>query len=91
MELVAAERVGVWSPTVLATTTFAGFDGNGDVDVRLHASGPRVWIDWEQDAGGLGWVSLQPNGQWSSARYEPVADMTDEEAGRLRIARQVLR
>ncbi|MDQ7008034.1 MAG: hypothetical protein Q9Q40_12450 [Acidobacteriota bacterium] len=89
-EVVVSEGGNGWTPTTLATTVFTGLDGNGDIDIRLHARSGRVWIDWEDAADSLGWCRLESGG-WSSPRYEPVSSPNDEEAARLRIQRQALR
>ena len=90
-EIVTAERVGGgWVPVVLGAANFAGFDGTGDLDVRLGAQGSHVWVAWEDSATLLGWSELLPGGTWSAPRYEVVAGPEDEEAARLRIKLQVL-
>ncbi len=90
-EILVAERTAGWSPTSLTTTTFAGLDGNGDVDVRLHALSGRVWVDWEDSAGFLGWSVRPQSGAWSPPKYEPISGSEDEEAGRRRIQGHVLK
>lgn len=84
VDIVVAERDGTWIPTAVATTNFTGLDGNGDIDVRLHTSSDRIWVDWEDTEGSLGWCRRQQGG-WSPPHYEPIAGPEDEEAGRLRI------
>jgi len=91
-EIVAAEKVaGGWVPTVLASTSFAGLDGTGDIDVRLEGTGTKVWVAWEDSADSLGWCELLPGGTWSAPRYEPLSGPDDEEAARFRIRLQALR
>ncbi len=93
-EVVVSRRDagGGWVPEVVATTTFEGLDGDGNVDGRLHASADgRVWVDWEDSAEYLGWSELQDGGGWSAPRYESLSGPDDEEAARLRIELQVMR
>ncbi len=84
-EIFVAERTTVWNPTSLTTTAFAGLDGNGDVDVRLHALSGSVWVDWEDSTGFLGCSVRRASGLWSPPEYEPISGIEDEEAGRQRI------
>lgn len=90
-EIVAAERVGGWVPVILTTASFAGFDGDGDLDVRLEAQEGKVWVVWEDSSTHLGWCELLSGGAWSAPAYEAVAGTGDEEAARLRIKLHVLR
>ncbi|MDQ7005740.1 MAG: hypothetical protein Q9Q40_00755, partial [Acidobacteriota bacterium] len=76
---------------VLAATAFAGFDGNGDLDVRLEAREGKTWVVWEDSAAHLAWCELLPGGTWSAPAFEPVSGPEDEEAARLRIKFQILR
>ena len=91
-DVLVAERIsgGDWSPTFLAHTPFEGFEGTGDLDVRLHARTGRVWIDWEDGAGRLGWCRQQAGGGWSAPDFETISGPEDEEAGRMRIRAHVL-
>ncbi len=84
---------GSWLPETLATTSFAGLDGTGNIDVRLHHSRSTgvTWVDWEDSSDALGWCRLEPSGTWSAPRYEPLAGPDDEEAARLRIAGEAQR
>ncbi len=87
-EIVVSRRDGGggWIPEVVATTMFDGLNGDGDIDVRLHATpSGDVWVDWEDSAGALGWSELLPGGTWSAPAYEPLDGPGDEEAARLRI------
>ena len=90
-DVMAADRNGVWETSLVSTTNFDGLDGNGDLDVRLHATATEEWIDWEDGPDLLGWAKRLASGTWSAPAYEPIANVEDEESGRLRIRQAVHR
>lgn len=89
-EIVSAKHSGTWVSTVVATTTFLGFDGSGNLDVRLETQGGATWIVWEDSSEYLGWCTLLEGETWSAVVTESVSSPDDEEPARLRIKLQAM-
>lgn len=80
---------GTWNLTTLATTTFEGFDLNGELDVRLNSKSGHTWIVWEDSPNVLGWCEIVNNACMGTF-YEPLMSIDEEEPVRFQIEMQVL-
>ena len=59
-EVVVSTREGTWQPEVLATTSYMGPGGDGDIDVVAHQRGTTVWVDWVTADGMLAYRVYDP-------------------------------
>jgi len=86
--IVLARREGAgFVPEVLAVTHFAGV-----VRPEIHSHNGRVWVDWVDSDGELGWTRRVGAGAWETLRYEPYGDATDREFdARARVRAQAIR
>ncbi len=53
--IVARRDTGTWQRTTIAETAYAGPAGDGVIDVRVHALAGRMWADWVNGEGTLGY------------------------------------
>ena len=99
-EIVVSTRQGGWHATVVASTSYAGPEGDGDIDVQIHTRDGRIWIDWVDSGGFLAFSVFDPQTDtWSipdteSYFYDPGLGETEyweREGARVRIRRRVLR
>lgn len=88
--MIVARRGAGWLPEQLALTSFVGFDGSGDLDLRISTYGDRTWVVWEHAPGTVSWSVLESGGSWSAPEAEPIGEPGGEEAARARIQRKVL-
>jgi hypothetical protein len=42
-----------------------------------HSAAGRLWIDWVDSGAEVGWVTLNPQGQWDPVEHEPYATSED--------------
>ncbi len=89
--IVVARRGSFWIQDFVASTFYAGPNGDGDLDVQVHSRGRRLWVDWVDSAGVLAYSVMDPDsGEWSYPHCEPYA--WDELTGETEfIARELAR
>jgi hypothetical protein len=62
----------------------------GEIDVRAHATGGKIWVTWVDDETTVGWSLYdKASGEWSGVGYEPCAG-DDVDSARERIQADVL-
>jgi len=73
-EVRVASRDASWADELVATTSYAGPGGNGDIDVRVHSVAGHLWVDWIDADGQLAWSERDPaTGAWGPVEHEPCA------------------
>lgn len=78
--VVAAWRGPAWEQATIHQTAYQGPRGDGDIDVEIHRFGGRLWVDWVEAAGVLGFASWNPQTEsWSAMQTEPYS--WDQAAG----------
>ncbi len=71
-KVIVATRSTGWSEEVVASTSYAGPAGDGDIDVEVHARGGHLWVDWVNAAGELAWSEWDPaTGAWGDVHHRP--------------------
>ncbi len=70
-EVRVATRSAGWAEELVASTSYAGPAGDGDIDVQVHARGGHLWVDWVDAAGQLAWSEWDAAaGAWGEVRHE---------------------
>ncbi len=70
-EVRVATRSEGWSEELVASTSYAGPAGDGDIDVQVHADAGHLWVDWVDSEGRLAWSEWNPAaGAWGPVRHE---------------------
>lgn len=97
--VVATRQEGGWQRRVVTSTTYEGPAGDGDLHVRIHESGGRLWLDWVDGVGSMAYSEYDnATDSWSSPLYEPYTwdgaagetEYWERESARVRVRLKVL-
>ncbi len=70
-EVRVATRSTGWTDELVASTSYAGPAGDGDIDVRIHALAGHLWVEWIDAEGSLAFSEWDDAaGTWGAARHE---------------------
>ena len=98
-EIVVSNRETGWSRVVVGETAYQGPGGDGCLYARLHSRDGRLWVDWIDGPGEMGYSVYDPQtDSWSAPAYESYSwnpevgesEYWERERARARIALAVL-
>lgn len=98
-EIAVATRENGWSRVVIAETTYQGPEGDGSLFARIHSRDGRLWADWVDGPGEMGYsVYDSQTASWSAPAHESYSwdtglgesEYWERESARARIALAVL-
>jgi len=88
-EVVAARRGSDWERETIHETTYLGPAGDGNIDVAVHSVHDRLWVDWIEASGVMGFLVQDPEtGEWSAVQTEPYSAAGGSEALARTMARE---